>query len=257
MDAYPASNTTLARCFVRAKPRRTIGDNSVVSDGFFSILGGIAAAVTLALYAAIEVVKPAWRRRQMRHPCHVWFNIMGPSEGKISYAIQDGRPHHVRELVLAANSEIEIEVIYTPKLAFYESTLAFGCEGDSPGKPYATERFTRFVLEGKGKSQWIPGVDESDTIDRHKFYWIKRHEVRNIGTHFIIGYKLKTQSAGIFPMKVFFTTDEFEGSADLSIRVEERPNTPMQCAVKEHYDCYVYPLDRHNEGAPSAESSDT
>jgi hypothetical protein len=215
---------------------------------WLSIVAGVASVAMIGLYLFIEVGRPWWRRRVMQHPCNVWFNIMGPKEGKIAYAIQDDRPHHVKELVLPSNSEIEIELIYTPKLAFHEASIAFGCESDLEGKPYAIECFNRFVLEGKGKSQWIPGKDEGHTINRHKFYWIVRNQVRNVGSHFIVGYKFKTESVGIFPMKVYFLTDEVEGSADLTIRVEENPNTPMQCVVKDHYECYVYPTARRVEG---------
>ena len=45
------------------------------------------------------------------------------------------------------------------------------------------------------------------------------------------------QDADVFPAKR--TRNNHRGG--LIIRVEEKPNTPMQCARKEYWDCYVYP----------------
>jgi len=214
-------------------------------DGPFAILGGLAATVTLAAYLFIELVKPAWRRHQLRHPCHVYFNIMRPNEGDVPYVQREGKSHHLKELVLPPNYETEIELIYLPKLAFFESEIAFGCEIDNPdGKPYAFECFHRFAMPGKGKAHWIPGVDEGHTLTRHKFYSITRNKPRNTGTHFIVGFKFRTEKVGVFPMKLYFLTNEIEGSADLTVRVEERPTTSMKCYVKEHGECYVYPTVR-------------
>jgi hypothetical protein len=212
---------------------------SLTHDGLFAIIGGVAATVTLGAYPFIEVIKPARRRRQSRHPCNVYFSIMPATEGKIDYAIQDERGHHVKELVLSENSETDIELVYIPKLPFYESKIAFGCESGIEGKPYAFECFDRFTI--KGETHWIPGRDHGHSLNRQKFYQIVRHEHRNVGTDFVVGFRLKTEKPGLFPMKIFFFTDEVEGSGDLTIRVEEKPRTPMQCARKEHWDCYVYP----------------
>ena len=212
---------------------------SMTLDGVFAIVGGVAATITLAAYLLIEVVKPWMRRRRMKHPCEANFNIISRSEGEITYAIQEDRGHQVKELVLPSQSEIPIEVIYLPKVAFFEESIAFGCEGEIEGKPYAIECFNRYTL--MGKSQWIPGVDEGHTLNRHKFYQIVRKKPRNLGTHVLVGFKLKTENVGVFPMRLYFITDEVEGSADLTIRVEDNPKTPMQCVVKDHWDCYVYP----------------
>jgi hypothetical protein len=221
------------------------GAASTMLDGPFAIAGGIAATVTLAAYIFVEVAKPAWRRCRLRHPCHVYFNIMRPNEGEVPYVQRDGKSHHLKELVLPPNCEVEIELIYLPKLEFFEAEISFGCEIDDPdGKPYAFECFNRFAMPGKGKGQWIPGVDEGHSLTRHKFYHIVRNRPRNTGTHRIVGVKFRTEKVGVFPMKLYFLTNEVEGEADLTVRVEERPQTSMKCQLKEHRGCYVYPTPR-------------
>lgn len=211
-------------------------------DGPFAILGGVAASATLVAYLFIEVVRPVWRRWRLRHPCDVYFNIIGTHEGEITYAIQDDRTHHTKEIVLPTNSETPIEIIYRPKIPFFEETIAFGCEGNNDGKPYAKEYFNRYTV--LGQSKWVPGRDEGHSVDRHKFYQIVRKKPRNLGSHVVLGFKLITEKAGVFPAKLYFLTDEVEGSADLTIRVEEKPKTVSRCMIKDHWDCYVYPSTR-------------
>jgi hypothetical protein len=213
---------------------------AIVSDDHVWIVAAtFLAGGTLVAYLIIEFVLPAWRRRRLKHPCEVHFNVPGRHEGvELTYAVQDDRTHHVDELVLPANSEVAIEIIYLPKLPFYESMIAFGCEGNIDDKPYAIECFNRFNI--KGKSRWVPGEDDGNKLTRQKYYHIDRNEHRNIGTHRVVGYKLKTGSAGVFETRVFFMTDETEGRATLTIRVEDEPKTLMRCKL-DHWDCYVYP----------------
>jgi hypothetical protein len=215
------------------------GVSSTTLDGPFAILGGIAASATLIAYLIIEVIRPAWRRHVLRYPCHVHFNVIGRHEGEITYAIQDDRTHHTKEIVLPANSEVAIEVIYLPKVPFFEESIAFGCEGKNDGKPYAFEFFNRYTI--LGKSRFVPGEDDGHVLNRHKFYQIVRKKPRNTGTHVVLGFKLKTEKLGIFSARLYFFTDEVEGRADLTIRVEEKPTTLARCVLPDHYDCYVYP----------------
>jgi hypothetical protein len=214
-------------------------------DHIWIVAAAVLAASTFVVYGLVEVVGPAIRRYRLRHPCHVYFNIMRPNEGEVSYVQREGKSHHLKELTLPPNSEVEIELIYLPKLEFFESEIMFGCEVESPeGKPYAFECFHRFNMPGKGKDRWIPGFDEGHSLTRHKFYHIVRNRTRNMGTHRIVGLKFRTEKPGIWPMKLYFIMPELEGSADLTVRVEERPKTSMKCYVKEHGECYVYPTRR-------------
>ena len=179
------------------------------------------------------------RRWRLRHPCEVDFLILPRDQGSHAYAIQDNKEHRVKELILPPNGVFEIEIIYLPKLPFFESKVAFGCEKVDPGKPYAIERFNRFIESGK--SHWVPGHDPEDALTRTKMYWAKREEHRPIGTGIILGFKLKTKNVGTYPMILAFVTDEVEGSAMLTIRVEDPAKTPMVCCKKGHSKCFVYP----------------
>jgi hypothetical protein len=208
----------------------------------------VSAAILAGLTFVASVCATLWplvRRYRLRHPCHVYFNIMRPNEGEVPYVQRAGKSHHLKELTLPPNSEFEIELNYLPKLDFYECEIMFGCEVEDPdGKPYAFECFHRFNLPGKGKDRWVPGVDEGHNLTRHKFYHMIRNRPRNVGTHRIVGFKFRTEKVGVWPMKVYFIMPELEGSADLTVRVEERPTTSMKCYVKEHGECYVYPTCR-------------
>ncbi len=209
-----------------------------MSDDLWWIVGAaVLAGLTFVAYAWVEGLQPLIRRYRLRHPCRVYFNIPGPDETRIAHSQQDERGHRTRELTLPPNAEVEIEIIYVPKLAFHEIRFAFGCPFGIEGKPYAFEAFHRFTVQGK--SHWKPGEDEGHKTDRHKFYEWKRDEKRNTGTDFLVGFKLRTEKVGVWPMKVFFVTDEVEGSADLTIRVEDKPTTSSKCMI--HRDCYVYP----------------
>jgi hypothetical protein len=215
---------------------------AISDDHAWIVAAAILAGATLVAYLVVEVGLRAFRRSRLKHPCDVYFNIMRPNEGEVVYVRREGKSHHLKELVLPPNCEVEIELIYLPRLEFIESEIAFGCEVEDPeGKPYAVECFSRFSMPGKGKDRWVPGVDEGHTLTRHKFYQIIRNRARNTGTHRIVGFKFRTERVGVWPMKLFFMTPEVEGEADLIVRVEDRPTTSMKCYVKEHGECYVYP----------------
>lgn len=223
------------------------GMAAMSQDHAWIVAAALLAAGTFVAYGCVEMLWPIIRRYRLRHPCHVYFNIMRPDEGEVPYVQRDGKSHHLKELTLPPNCEVEIELIYLPKLEYFESEIMFGCETgqSSPdGKPYAFECFHRFNMPGKGKDLWIPGVDEGHSITRHKFYQIVRNRPRNVGTHRIIGFKFRTEKVGVWPMKLYFIMPELEGSADLTVRVEERPQTSMKCQLKEHRECYVYPAVR-------------
>jgi len=212
---------------------------AVSDDHAWIIAAAILAGLTFTAYVVVEVIGPIIRRWRLKHPCHVYFNIPAPEEGVVDYVRQDTDGHHVKELTLPPNADVEIEIIYRPKLAFREIKFAFGCPLGSEGKPFAYEAFERFTI--KGKSHWKPGEDEGHKTNRHKFYQWHRDEMRNTGSFFLLGFKLRTIQTGIWPMKVFFVTDEIEGSADLVIRVENKPTTSSKCFIREHRECYVYP----------------
>jgi len=191
-----------------------ISANSLVT--LLTIVAGVAAAATLILYVAVEILIPIRRRHRLRHPCSAEFLIVDKDQGLLDHAIQDDVEHRTKELVLSANSVYCVEIIYKPRLEYFESKIAFGCESDSPEKPYAFERFNRYIE--KGKARWIPGCDLEDSLTRKKLYIARRDEPRNVGSEFIVGFKVQTRGVGTFPMNLYFITNEIEGKATLQGR---------------------------------------
>ncbi len=214
--------------------------------------GALLTIIVIALYCIAEFLLPWVRRLRLRHPCDCSFYVRSIEEGKLDYVIQDDVGHRVEELVLPSNKIVEIEIVYYPKIHFHETELIFGCGGAESEKPYATECVTRFI--DVGKSTWVPGVDDGHSRDRHKFYHITRSKSRNVGSCFIVGFKLQTQRAGLYPAHVAWMTDEIEGNTLLRIRVEDAPSTYMNCTTKrtwaerrardgrDHWKCRLKPL---------------
>jgi hypothetical protein len=60
-----------------------------------------------------------------------------------------------------------------------------------------------------------------------------------VGTHRVLTFRVQTRDLGVYPFQISFVTDEIEGSAELTIRVEDRPTTRMRC--HSHIGCWVRP----------------
>ena len=206
----------------------------------WEVLAGITAATVLAVSLYVDFIRPQIRKRRLKHPCKAYFHIRELRHGELGYALQDDRAHNVKELVLPSNSLVEIEVSYYPRINFNVEETVFGCEGDRASKPEAEMRVTRFIE--KGKSEWIPGIDDSDTINRKGYYHVRaRFAARAIGSCYTMGFKLRTKNPGIYKASLGFVTDEIDGTADdLQIRVEDKPSTRMRCT--EHWGCRIRPI---------------
>src|SRR5690349_11072527 len=101
----------------------------IMTEGPWTV-GGAIAAIVAAFVVIISslyefVIEPKMRRRRLRKPCEAWFAIspLRPS----SYAVRDGRDHHLSELTLAPNADYEIEILYKPRIGFEASRIYFGC----------------------------------------------------------------------------------------------------------------------------------
>jgi hypothetical protein len=208
----------------------------------FGVWVGIAAFLVLLW---VQFGRP-WRRYlRLKHPCEVHFQIRALENRSQPYAKQDQLGHRVKELVLPTYSEVEIELGCVAKLPFTEKHQVFTCEGDRDKKPYATEWIVHFVETGRKRG--MPGKDDGHSIDVHKGYHRKTDQARNLGTHFVTGFKLYTRAPGRYKTKLFFLTDEREGVAELSILVEEAPETCMPCDA--HWECSVTPNPRAGKAA--------
>jgi hypothetical protein len=207
--------------------------------GMFGVWIG---ATALAGFLWVHFGRPIRRHARLKHPCDVHFQIRSITSRLQPYARQDSRSHRVRELVLPSFSEVEIEIGCRPKLPFTEREQIFGCDGDLDKKPYATQCIIHFVETGK--RVWIPGEDEGHYTDVHKNYHRVTGRSRNLGTHFVTGFKLVTRNPGKYKASFFFLTDEREGVAELSILVEDLPETCMVCEDPNHWECGIAPARR-------------
>jgi hypothetical protein len=167
-----------------------------------------------------------------------FFTILPLHQVRLDHVLQDDAAHHVKELVVPANSIIEIEIESVAKTTFHDDSWTFGCDGADDAKPYAIERFDRLI--DIGKRNWIPGKDEGYSLDRHKYLRIPTDRTRSKGARLQLGLKLQTRAEGVYPANLFFFTDEGTRAAHLTIRVEDRPRTKMKCIA--HWGCYVTPM---------------
>jgi hypothetical protein len=217
-----------------------------VEEGPSAKAAAIFAASGVVLYVLKEIILPWRRKSKLKHPCDVRFVVRGMQHATLNYVVQDDETHRLKELVLPANSIVDVEIGYIPQLPFFLIQMVFGCEGDEHAKPFVLECFDRFTEAGKDR--WAPGRDDGHTRDIHKYYHIVRNQARSVGTHYVLGFKIQTRGVGVYPTKVSFITDEIEGEAELMIRVEEKPTTRMRCSAKGHFGCFVRPnifLEQH------------
>jgi len=204
--------------------------------------GAIFAGAMLLLYIFWEPVRHFYRNRKLKKPCKVYFIIRSADSWTSDYAIQDDYDHHLNEIVVPANSQVNIEIMYEPLVHFYEQEISFGCPGNNDLKPFVEKQFTKYV-EQPAKSSWVHGED-GHYRDIHKFWHAPRKKSRNVGSHFVVGFELKVRAAGRYKAILSFLTDEIEGNAELFITVEDKPTTKMRCF--EHSGCFVSPLNKND-----------
>lgn len=202
-----------------------------------------AAGVYLALHNIF--IRPWLRTRKLRKPCDVRFVVRGMQDVALSYVVQDDERHILDELVLPSRSVVEIEFGYMPIVPIQLEELVFGCEGDNDSKPYVIAALDRFTGQ-RGEDKPAPG---EHTIDIGKNWHTVRKVARPVGSHFVVTYRLQTQGAGVYPVKIAFMTNEIEGNGELTIRVEDRPTTRMRC--RGHEGCWVRPMPIFPSPSPS------
>jgi hypothetical protein len=199
-----------------------------------ALFGG--AAFFAVIYT--QIVRPRIRHYRLKHPCKVYFAIPPLGDTKLEHVLQDDVGHEVAELVLPPNKIVEVELIICPRIGFHDWAISFGCDGSDEDKPIVIERVDRLIKIGK--SRWIPGEDDGYAIDRHGYIQIVTNKGRTKGSRIPIGFRLQTKNLGTYLAHIFFFTEERVGEAALTIRVEEKPKTPMRCRV--HWGCYVTPV---------------
>lgn len=195
----------------------------------------LAALTVLAISIWTTFITPRVRRWKLKRPCKAYFHIREFGKGKLNYVVQDDDAHNLKEIVLPANSVVEIEVAYCPTIPFYVEETVFECEGNYDSKPIVEEPVAPFIARGAfppGTSYW----------NRHGgYHYSSRYGGRAVGSWYTKGFKLRTKMPGTYKAWLGFLTDEIDGGAtDLVIRVEEKPLTRMNCVL--HRGCKLRPF---------------
>jgi hypothetical protein len=218
---------------------------TAISGWHWPMIGGLFGAGGFVLIGYTQIIRPHWRRWKLQRPFEAYFVITSLGRYPLSYVLQDDDEHLVKELVVPANSEIPIQITLVPRVSFMQRELYFGCDEHlvDKEKPRATEYFVPFVVEGvRGKGK--PDANHpGHYIDSNGFYHIREDYLYTKDTR-VIGFKLVTGAAGIYPAQIYTQTDDVRGRVDLTIKVERPAKTKMRCTVKAHRirGCLVTPV---------------
>jgi hypothetical protein len=191
---------------------------------------GIASAI-LAVTLWINFMRPWRRRRKLRFPVNAFFII--PAVGReCAYAEQDSEEHYIREIVLPANCEMTVHLVYKPRFAFHTTDVYFGCEDVKSGakKPRPIEYDNPFIE--RGRQHVIPGRENNHFLDIHGYYHIVEEKTWSDDRAF--AFKMEIGASGVYKAIAYFAAEEAKGSAELSIRVEGVPKTSMHCINPAH-----------------------
>jgi hypothetical protein len=189
-----------------------------------SLIGGTAG--TIAIWT--NLIKPWLRKRTLKHPVKAHFTIRNSLQSVSGRDVSQGDPHLIKRLVLPSNQTVEIELGLLPRIPIHISELVIGCEGEAADAPKVLMRQYQYVRSGPS-----PPVDKDYTAGNS--YHARVDRKYNVGTHYVTGFKVQTQKAGLYPVKLSFITDEIEGNYDeLEFLVEDAPTTKMRCHKKTH-----------------------
>jgi hypothetical protein len=180
-------------------------------EGPWTIFGAIAAAVAAAAGFFSISLQPRSRRNALKEPCIAWFEIARSSQRLVSYAEQDDREHSVFELTLPANSIVEIEILYRSKISFLASEIYLGCGDqdyrDLDKKPLVNSICYPLIEVGTTK-ETPQSNSETNAIDRHKFYHLRRQKNITVEETYSLGCELNTRDPGQYKFQVFFVGEE-------------------------------------------------
>ena len=201
------------------------------------MIGALLAGAVLFITLWVNFVRPVLHRRMLKRPANAYFHIRAVQDGTpLGYVHQNDQAHDVKELVLPANADVEIEVAYVVTMPFSLNEWVFGIEGEPGIKPEIRQKLAPFVAKRV----------EDDEDPRRQDYWDRKgnyHSVpvrggRSVGSCYTAAFLLRTNSGGVFKASLGFLTNEVDGTLDdLVIRVEDRPNDRMRCIVPAHRPC--------------------
>lgn len=203
--------------------------------------GAVASLFVVGWVIVFEFILPWMRKRGLRSPVTAHFTVRDQVRTLSGRDMSEGDVHLIKKLVVPANTTVDIEIGFTAKYPLHISEIVFGCGGKRMSRPYATHRLHLFLL---GRTRVVRAKE--NYLDIHYHYHVRDERARNVGTHFVHGFRLCTRDAGLYPVTVALITDEIQGTCtDLVILVEDNPKTPVTCHAKGHgRACPIGPVTR-------------
>ena len=188
----------------------------------------LVPAFAFAAFCWVNFIRPRHRHWGLRRPVHAHFTIRDSGQSISGRDVSKGDPHRVRKLTLPSNRIKEIEIGLVPKFPIYVAQIVLGF-GQSNDAPVVQKRIFQYVESGARPST------ENDYTDVNGSYHARLDRRYNVGTHYVIGFRVRTRRVGRYPVSLALITDEVEGNYEgLEILVEDRPSTPMLCHAKDH-----------------------
>ena len=204
----------------------------------WSMIGVLLTAITWPITLAFIIYynrRPERRRKKLKFPGETHFVVPAIQYHNCSYAPQNEHERLLKNIVLPAHAEVIIDFCVNPAIDLDTSQVILGCEGKTSEKPYAFEVLNRFVEKGNRRTARPGNPNCDDYLDKYHYYHLVERTQWSEGTVRALGFKFKTGRPGIYKLRIFFTGDAIEGSADdLKIHVEDDPVTRMYCVVDQH-----------------------
>jgi hypothetical protein len=223
------------------------GGLASMTEGPWTIVGAVSAIVAAGFGIYEFLIRPVCLRHKLKRPCNAWFLIPSTDQKIIDFAEQTTEQHYVRDLTLPADSEVEIEILYRPSIAFLCSAMYFGCNEqnnkDLDIKPLIKAFLNPLIERGGIRKETPDDNPETNSIDRHKYYHIKKQRHLTRGEIYSFGIKIQTRIVGLYRFRICFIGDEVGClKNEMFIRVEERVSTRMRCFFHARWSgCFVQP----------------
>jgi hypothetical protein len=197
----------------------------------------VVSSITLAIVFWVNIIKPKRRERNLSRPVQAHFTIWDSRQSVSGRDVSGDDPHLVRRLTLPSNQTTDIEIGLKSKIPIYVSYIIVGC-GDAAAAPVLESRSWQHVKSGAGAHT------SGDYTSHDGSYHARVDHTFNVGTHFVIGFRVRTLGAGHYPVSLVLVTNEIEGNYEgLEILVEDTPTTRMLCHAKNHgLNCLVSPV---------------
>lgn len=98
------------------------------NDHLWVMSAAIFAGATFIAYLLTEIVPPVYRYFRRKDPCKVCFVITSFDRGIVDYAIQDDKEHLTQELIVPANHDVYVQILFKAKIAFMQHQLVAAFE---------------------------------------------------------------------------------------------------------------------------------